>query len=101
MDISQVFLGIIIVGIIMTVKVVVDGMQEVAALTDSINALRLSIQQCERQIEEEQEKTRVLEQDMEQVKATVLEMEQKEKEINNQIRALRAGLEGQKSKLDT
>ena len=100
MDITQIFLGITVIGIIMTVKVVVDGLQEAAALTDSINALRLSRGQCERQLAEEQEKTQVLEQNREQVKATVLEMEQKEKEMNNQIRALRAGLEGQKSKID-
>lgn len=93
----QYLLGIIIVGIIMTVKVVMDGFQAITHLNDKITALRASTRNCQEQLALQAEENQALEDDLTEVKSEVEALTQKEKEMNTQILTLRTDLDGNKT----
>lgn len=96
----HVFLGITVVGIVMTMKVIIDGLHEIGEITERITALRASTRNCLEQVEDEGRKAQDIETEVQQIKTAVEELDRKEKEMNATIRSLRADLDGQKSKID-
>lgn len=97
---THVFLGIIIVGLVMAMKVILDGLQAVAQINDKIAALRISTHQYEAQKFDEETKVATIESEVAQVKSEVVQLESLEKEINQQIKDLRNSLDGKKFKID-
>lgn len=97
---THVFLGITIIGIILAVKVVLDGLQAVASLKDRISGLKTSIQSCQAQTAQEEKLVRESEGQLQALKTEVEQLAQKEKDINAEIRSLKSELDGQSFKID-
>ncbi len=96
----HVFLGIIIVGLVMTMKVILDGLHVVAEIHDRIAALRISTQHYVAQKLEEENKAAATESEVAQIKSEVGQLEETEKNINRHIQDLHATLDGRKFKVD-
>ena len=94
---TEIFLGIIIVGIIMTVKVVMDGFQSITQLNDRITAFRESTRHCEMQLETQNQENADLEMTMQTLKDEVDKLSTQEKEMNREITTLRTDLDGHKT----
>jgi ubiquinone biosynthesis protein UbiJ len=97
---THVFLGVTIVGLIMTMKVIMDGLHAVAEINDRIAALRISTQHYMAQKLEEESKIAAAESEVAQIKSEVGQLEETEKNINSHIQDLRATLDGRKFKVD-
>jgi len=95
--ITQIFLGIIIVGIIMTMKVIMDGFQAVTLLNDKITALRASTKNCQMQLAVQEEENKELEGSLQELKEEVEKLTSDEKNMNQEIRTLRTELDGHKT----
>lgn len=95
--ITQIFLGIIIVGIIMTMKVIMDGFQAVTVLNDKITALRASTKNCQMQLALQEEENKELEGSLQELKGEVEKLVTDEKNMNQEIKTLRADLDGHKT----
>ncbi|MGA1195710.1 MAG: hypothetical protein ACO36I_04305 [Candidatus Latescibacterota bacterium] len=94
---AEIFLGITIVGLIMTVKVVMDGLKSVTQLNDNIATLRASTKESELLLEDQEKANAELERDMQEIKAEVDKLVEKEKEMDTNIKALRTDLDGHKT----
>lgn len=94
--ITHIFLGIIIVGIIMTMKVIMDGFQAITLLNDKITALRASTNNCQTQLALQEEENKGLEDELQSLKSEVEELVSKEKNMNKEIQTLRSDLDGPK-----
>ncbi|MDP6040314.1 MAG: hypothetical protein QGG64_17310 [Candidatus Latescibacteria bacterium] len=98
---AQIFLGVIIVGLIMTMKVVMDSLRIMRDINAEINQFRTSTQTCRAQIEIEEKQSAELALEVSQIQAEVNELTQKEKDMNKQIGQLRNDLgNGPKFKVD-
>lgn len=95
--ITQIFLGIIIVGIIMTMKVIMDGFQAVTVLNDKITALRASTKNCQMQLTVQEEENKELEGSLQELKGEVEKLVTDEKNMSQEIKTLRADLDGHKT----
>lgn len=97
--ITQIFLGIMLVGIIMTMKVVMDGLQEITLLNDKITAYRASTLDCQTQLSDQEAENEEIETTLQGIKAEVETLSEKEKEQNNEINTLRTDLDGNKTEI--
>lgn len=97
---THVFLGITIVGIILAVKVVLDGLQTLAGINDRISAVKIATQSCLAQKAEEEARVTEKERQVQELKTEVEQLVQKEKDTNAEIRGLRTELDGQSFKID-
>ena len=98
----QVFLGLIIVGLAMTAKVILDGLRAVNERRDRITALRTATQQAQVELDTQTAETEEAEEEMEALKSEVTELNQEEKEMSEEIGKLRSQLDsgGKKFKMD-
>ncbi len=94
---AEIFLGITIVGLIMTVKVVMDGLKSVTQLNDNIATLRASTKESELRLEDQEKENEELEKEMQEIKAEVDKLVEKEKEMDTDIKNLRTDLDGHKT----
>lgn len=97
--ITQIFLGIMLVGIIMTMKVVMDGLQAITLLNDKITALRASTYNCQTQLSDQEKENAEIETTLQELKAEVEMLSEQEKERNNEIKTLRTDLDGHKTEI--
>ena len=97
--ITQIFLGVMLVGIIMTVKVVMDGLQEITLIKDKIAALRASTFDCETQLHDQEVEIEEIETTLREIKSAVDKLSEKEKEMNGEINTLRTDLDGNKTEI--
>lgn len=94
---AEIFLGIIIVGLIMTVKVVMEGFKTMTQLNDNIATLRASTKECELRLEDQEKENEEREKEMQEIKAEVDKLSEKEKEMDTDIKQLRIDLDGYKT----
>lgn len=98
---AQIYLGVIIVGLILTMKVVMDSLKIMRNLNIEIDDLRASTQTCEKHIEREELLGAELALRVSELQTHVNELIQTEKDMNGRIRQLRNNLEsGPKFKVD-
>ena len=97
---TQVFLGIIVVGIILAVKVILEGFQTVTGLNDKISGMQIATQNCKTLIAEEDAKLKETETHLQELRAEVEQLTQEEKDINSEIRNLHTELDGQTFRID-
>lgn len=95
--VTEIFLGIIIVGIIMTVKVVMDGFQAITQLNDKITAFRASTLHCQTQLADQDQENEDLDRAKQELKEEVDTLSAEEKEMNREITTLRTDLDGHKT----
>ena len=95
--ISQIFLGITVVGLIMTVKVVMDGLQALTVISDKIAAFQEATRQCKIHTDTKVEESKEAEEKLQEITAEVEKLTVTEKEMGAQVRALRADLDRNKS----
>ena len=95
--ITQFFLGIIIVGLIMSVKVILDGFTAVGILNERITALRTAIEDSKAQLLIQEKENLEGEESLQKGKEAVEELAKKEKNMIDEINALRIDLDGDKS----
>ncbi|MFT5368929.1 MAG: peptidoglycan hydrolase CwlO-like protein [Candidatus Latescibacterota bacterium] len=88
-SITQIFLGIMLVGLIMSMKVIMDGLQAVTLLKDKITALRIAIQDAKTQLLVQENENKEIEATLQEIKAEVDKLSEKEKEIDSEIKTLR------------
>jgi peptidoglycan hydrolase CwlO-like protein len=96
---TQVFLGIIVVGIIMTMKVIMDGIQAITLLNDKITALRTSTFNCHTQLSDQEVENKEVETTLAEIKSEVEKLSEQEREINGEIKDLRTDLDGPKTEI--
>jgi len=88
-SITQIFLGIMLVGLVMSMKVIMDGLQAVTLLKDKITALRIAIQDAKTQLLVQENENKEIEATLQEIKAEVDKLSEKEKEIDSEIKTLR------------
>ena len=94
---AEIFLGITIVGLIMTIKVVMEGFKTVTQINDNIATLRASTKECELRLEDQEKENEEHEKEMQTIKAEVEQLSDKEKEMDRDIKQLRTDLDGHKT----
>ncbi|MBT3602452.1 MAG: hypothetical protein HOE48_16250 [Candidatus Latescibacteria bacterium] len=94
--ITEIFLGITIVGIIMTVKVLMDGYRDLNFLKAKITALKDSTIDSQTQLVTQSDENKDIETALQEIKTEVEELSKKEKDMNDQITTLRTDLDGNK-----
>lgn len=98
---THVYLGVIIVGLILTMKVVMDSLKVIGDRKLEIGSLQASTHSCRDQIAETEKEGAELAQQIAQLQGEVEELTQREKDMQKEIKDLRGALEGgQRFKID-
>ena len=83
--ITEIFLGITIVGIIMTVKVLMDGYRDLNFLKAKITALKDSTIDSQTQLVTQSDENKDIETALQEIKTEVEELSKKEKDMKVHI----------------
>jgi len=98
---AHVYLGVIIVGLILTMKVVMEGIKDLSDRKLSIDNLRASTHNCKEQIAKTEEDGRAKALQVSQLQEEVKGLTEKEKDMTSEISTLRKTLDGgQRFKVD-
>jgi len=91
---THVFLGVIVIGLILAGKIVMESLKVVEEIEAEIGKFRAATQKCLSETEIELKNIAELEVRVSELKAAYSEVEQKEKKLSDQIEGLRDALDG-------
>ncbi|MGA1196621.1 MAG: hypothetical protein ACO36I_09010 [Candidatus Latescibacterota bacterium] len=88
MNADLLFIGLIFVGLILTVKVTTDGLRQLNEQKIKLNQFQAATEQCQLKMTHEAEEVNQLEKDVKQQEQDYASLSDKEKSLQTQVRDL-------------